>query len=239
MSVLTMSNQGQKYVSWKEEAKNAAIPVWSRPDPSAEGPAFKARPINHYRKQLMPASGSGSGNSAVGTPMDRPGGTVNLGTTDCKGAKIVLKTAIANDSDCTTCVTNKNSEKKYYSASTKLKKDYYTDSRAYLRARCQTFEQNNKIGEVNDNANNSYKSTNCYDLDNCSLNKQVIYKPNNKGFATQGAVSSSSRLLKLKKETITQNDRRYNGNFTAPYSVKSKENKCTRFRRNGRMTMCF
>ena len=244
MSALTMSNQGQKYVSWKDESKNAAVPVWSRPDPTATGPAFKARPINHYRKQLMPANGSGTGNSAVGMPMDTPGGVVNLGTTECNDANYVVKTTIKNNPDCATCRPTK-------SASTKLEKKYYTDSRAYLRARCQTFDQKSRIGEKSE-TDGFYKSTNCYDLSMCENKQRVIFKPNNKGFATQGAVSSGSRLLKLKLETITQNANslsayglaaqnagRYNGNFTAPYFLKSKENKCVPFRRKGSMRMCF
>lgn len=240
-----MSNNGQKYVSWKDTAKNAAVPVWSKPDPTASGPAFKARPINHYRKQLLPATGSGSGNSAVGMPMDVPGGAVSLGTTDCNGAKTVLKTNVANESDCVTCLPTK-------SASTKINKKYYTDSRAYLRARCQTFDQKSKIGEAVTGSTVGFKSTNCYDLSGCENKQNVIYKPSNNKFATQGAVSSGSRLLRLKVDTITrnahsfsayghaaQNAGRYNGNSTAPYFVKSKENKGVCFRRNGKMTMCF
>ena len=242
MSALIMSNHGQKYVSWKDTAKNAAVPVWSKPDLTASGPAFKARPIKHYRKRLLPESGSGTGYSAVGIPMDRPGGSTNLGTTDCNDAKYVLKTTIDNDSDCVTCRPTKK-------ASTKLNKNYYTDSRAYLRARCQTFEQKTKIGD--NVSGNSYKPTNCYDISGCENKPNVVYKPNNKKFATQGAVSSSSRLQRLKVDTITRNAKsfsaygdaaenagRYNGNFTAPYFLKSKENKCMPFRRNGKMTMC-
>jgi len=245
MSALTMSNNGQKYVSWKDTAKNAAVPVWSKPDPTASGPAFKARPINHYRRQLLPETGSGSGNSAVGMPMDRPGGAVSLGTTDCNGPKTVLKTNVANESDCVTCRPKK-------SASTKIDKKYYTDSRAYLRARCQTFDQKSKIGDKVDGSTAGFKSTNCYVLSGCENKQNVIYKPSNNKFATQGAVSSGSRLLRLKVDTITrnansfsayghaaQNAGRYNGNSTAPYFLKSKENKGVCFRRNGKMTMCF
>ena len=245
MSALTMSNNGQKYVSWKDTAKNAAVPVWSKPDPTASGPAFKARPINHYRRQLLPETGSGSGNSAVGMPMDRPGGAVSLGTTECNGPKTVLKTNVANESDYVTCRPKK-------SASTKIDKKYYTDSRAYLRARCQTFDQKSKIGEAVAYSTVGFKSTNCYDLSGCENKQNVIYKPSNNKFATQGAVSSGSRLLRLKVDTITrnansfsaygdaaQNAGRYNGNSTAPYFLKSKENKGVCFRRNGKMTMCF
>ena len=250
-AALTMSNNGQKYHSWKGDAKNAAVPVWSKPDPTASGPDFKARPINHYRRQLVPTKGSGSGNSAIGMPMDLPGGAVSLGTADCNDVKTVLKTNIANESDRDkNCYSKHNSEKRFYSASTIIDEKYYTDNRAYLRARCQTFDQNSKIGEKAEAESTvDFKSTNCYGVSGC---KNVIYKPNNKRFATQGAVSSGSRLLRLKVETITrnansltsyghaaQNAGRYNGNSTAPYFQKSKENKRACFRRNGKMTMCL
>tara|TARA_B100000902_G_scaffold396591_2_gene458049 strand:- start:1680 stop:2447 length:768 start_codon:yes stop_codon:yes gene_type:complete len=255
MSALTLSNNGQKYVSWKGVSTNSAVPTWSKPDPAASGPAFKARPINHYRKQLMPVSGRSNGNSAIGMPMDTPGGTISLGTTDCNGNQVVLKETITHD-PCNECYEKptRSASTITRSASTIVKKNYYTDSRAYMRSRCRTYDQNTSIGEKKVGSVNAYNATNCYDPSGCSINKSVIYKPNNTGFATQGAVSSGSRLLKLKVETITrnansfsayghaaQNAGRYNGNSTAPYFLKSKENKCTpsRFHRNGKMTMCF
>jgi len=178
-------------------------------------------------------------------PAAEVAGAVSLGTTDCNGPKTVLKTNVANESDCVTCRPKK-------SASTKIDKKYYTDSRAYLRARCQTFDQKSKIGDKVDGSTAGFKSTNCYVLSGCENKQNVIYKPSNNKFATQGAVSSGSRLLRLKVDTITrnansfsayghaaQNAGRYNGNSTAPYFLKSKENKGVCFRRNGKMTMCF
>lgn len=48
---------------------------WKRPSTKDNhGPAFKARPIKHWRKQLH--SGNKSGRSSVGMSMDRPGGSV-------------------------------------------------------------------------------------------------------------------------------------------------------------------
>ena len=50
--------------------------TWKRPSATNDnhGPAFKARPIKHWRKQLH--SGNKSKRSSVGMPMDRPGGAV-------------------------------------------------------------------------------------------------------------------------------------------------------------------
>ena len=52
--------------------------------------------------------------------------------------------------------------------------------------------------------------------------KAVVYKPNNYQFAKQGAVSSSTGLLKLKVDTITTNAasfNNYNANLNTPYVV--------------------
>lgn len=246
MSALILSNNAQKYVSWKGKSTNSVVPVLSKPDLSADGPAFKARPINHYRKRLTPNAGSGNARSA-GMTMDVPGGSVHRRTSDCLDDDVtsfVVKENITNNFDRNKCKPTRG-------ANTNIKKTYYTDSRSYMKARCRTYEQNSKIGDKKSGETNAFETTNCYDLSGCN-NKSVIYKPSNSGFATQGAVSSSSRLLKLKVETVTQNANsfsayghaaqnagRYNGNSTAPYFLKSKENKCVPFRRNGSMTLCF
>ena len=65
---------------------------------------------------------------------------------------------------------------------------------------------------------------------------KTIYKPSNRKFSTQGAVSSSNRLLRLKVDTITKNGNsfrsaigeaaanagRYRGNNDGPYFAKTK-----------------
>ena len=75
----------------------------------------------------------------------------------------------------------------------------------------------------------------------CNLNtpkcfNTTIYKPNNTQFQTQGAVSSSTRLLKLQVDTITKNGNsfrsawgdeganagRYQGTSMSPYFLKNK-----------------
>ncbi len=243
-SILVLSNNGQAYESWKGTSTNSAVPVLSKPDPDATGPAFKARPINHYRKRLTGTSVVGR--AGVGMPMDTPGGTTHLGTTTCSDGTYVVKENIANDSSCVIDISCNHIK----SASTNLKRTYYTDSRAYLRAKCKTYQQNTMIGDKKSGKTNAYDATSCYDS-NCT-NKEIIYKPSNSGFATQGAVSSGSRLLKLKVDTVTrnansfsayghaaQNAGRYNGSSTAPYFLKSKENKCKPYRRKGTMTLCF
>jgi hypothetical protein len=81
-------------------------------------------------------------------------------------------------------------------ANTNLKTDYFNTLQACREKRCQTFDQRSFNFERN-NDGRLYA--------NCQPNKQgckeMVYKPNNKQFAQQGAVSSSTRLLKLTNDT--------------------------------------
>ena len=96
--------QPQPYVSWKDKTNmmTSAVPTWSRPivngakTPTVveyngkthieydrvNGPFGKARPLKHWRKQLVARDGSGRGRSGIGMPMDVPGGKVSLGKND-------------------------------------------------------------------------------------------------------------------------------------------------------------
>jgi len=77
------------YITWKGLATNSAIPSNSRPDLTSSGSPFKANPIRHWRKQLLPNTGSGvpGRRAGIGMPMDTPSGAIYLGNvssnTDC------------------------------------------------------------------------------------------------------------------------------------------------------------
>jgi hypothetical protein len=315
------------------------------------GPAFKARPIKHWRKQLDPRKGSGLGRAGVGMPMDVPGGKVHLANKgmrtvtimgrnsecaaiklqeiecECKNAKR-LKDNILRDGQynhgnfeksspnfkflnrgacscavdwdespdgrsqpydhddphvvCVACNPEANIIKP---ASTIVKKKYYTDSRAYLKSRCKTYDQNlsgiraRGVNYFGPNGEYLYPSdarngsqvrmgpdcnmkccqqppgvcnrNMCCPPDYC--HSRLIYKPNNAQFGVQGAVSSSSRLERLKYNTITKNGAsfktafgseganagKYHGTSTAPYFLKSKNQVCENHHRDGDHTICF
>ena len=128
-----------------------------------------------------------------------------------------------------------------------LTKKYYASSRAYLQARCRTYDQrsfhftNSSTGELQANCcgnDAGYVSGNC---------RTVAYKPNNKKYSTQGAVTASSRILRLKYNTITASSGPNNAN--CPSCVKYPSNQTQTvplqtntpflcFRRNGTKTGC-
>ena len=120
------------------------------------------------------------------------------------------------------CNQEKNTLTHVRSASTKLKPNYYTTAEKYLRQRCRMFNQNqyNYLSHGNGDGkpgapstiNNSYKSNcnpNVYSVDIDTTDttgcQNVVYKPSNYQYATQGAVSSSDRMLKLNLDTINKN----------------------------------
>ena len=289
--------QRQNKIPWKGISTNSAVSSWSRPfingpsNNSPSGPAFKARPIKHWRKQLHPRTGSGSSSHGVGMPMDRPGGSTYLGNNPerCKcqknGGNHVLKENINKVHPikysspnkkivlengkviCNNCNPEKNIIK---SASTIINKKYYTDSRSYLKSRNKTYQQNlsgtktkgvqyvNEEGSImwpTDDKNGpqirDIPTTNA--KCNTASSKQTIYKPNNIQYGVQGAVSSSSRLERLKLNVVTKNGSsfktafgmeganagKYRASSDAPYFLKSKLNKCVPHKRKGNRTHCF
>jgi hypothetical protein len=83
-------------------------------------------------------------------------------------------------------------------ANTVLSPTYYTSNAQYLKARCRTYDQRAFHFEQSGGTL----------LANCSQScpsgcRTVSYKPNNAPFSTQGAVSSSNRIMRLKYDAIT------------------------------------
>jgi len=130
------------------------------------------------------------------------------------------------------CNDEKKALRRTRPTNTKLKKKYYTTTSQYLYNRCKTYEQQqfnyitsgNSASKPGDpsSINNTYVG-NCnpnLDIDNPVVDtdgsyntltnpqgcKVTQYKPNNYKFSTQGAVSSSDRVLRLNVDTINTNN---------------------------------
>ena len=281
MSLLSIS----PYISWKGTATNSIVPSNSRPNLNAAGPAFKAQPIHHWRKQLIPNADSGSNNrrAGIGMPMDTPGGSVYLGntasntvclpsyvTTGAAGLKenLVSNTNCFNDSNCFyDAVANKmvrlSETIRIRPATTILSKKYYTNMKSYMRSRNLLFDQkltslqNPGITYLDSNGELLYpndtdttrQTQNCLVCADTVAAGQTTYKPNNKQYAQQGAVDSSSRLTRLKLNTINTNAAsytetfgttapRYRGMANTPYFLKSKYQVCVPMSLSGQKNLC-
>lgn len=107
---------------------------------------------------------------------------------------------------------NTNYNSKFYTTNQNYYNKRYSHSAGqYLQQRCKSFKHNQNTHFNKDT--NKYTSNcthnslpNIYYSDDVNDAKQccntIVYKPNNKSFSQQGAVSSSARLLKLKKQAI-------------------------------------
>ncbi len=260
-------------ILWKgKSATLSAMPKWSFPvsdtsdDNNKNTNSFgKANPIKHWRKQLQPVNVTGKSRSSVNIPFDAPGSTVSLGKTECNEnapcskANILSTYLIEPPNNCSVkgpdglCTTNKQAYVTK-SATAPMKQNYYTNSTEYLKSRCKTYSQNlSGTKSLEDKDSNSYSRN----MTNCSNSKcaKLTYKKNNKPFGVQGAVSSSSRIDRLKYNTIqtaakslqsaygssTANANAYKGLSGPVYTEKSKtQEKCypSLYHKNGNKTVC-
>ena len=126
------------------------------------------------------------------------------------------------------------------SAVTLMSKAYYSDSRAYLQSRCKRYEQKLSTNPVpgvqyigpdhmpnwpNDEClGPQTRLTGSCLYPACSVNDKsmptrcqgtTIYKPNNVPFAKQGGVSSSTRTLSLRVNTVNLNGNSFYSAFGA------------------------
>jgi hypothetical protein len=145
------------------------------------------------------------------------------------------------------------------SASTLLSRAYYSDTTGYLKSRCKTYQQNASINRTSgvtylspdgqhiwatSSANGSqvYQTNDIYkprvNPHACSGSgaSTVIFKPNNYQYSVQGAVDSSTRIEKLKLNTINTNANslrsafgneaasacKFTGSGDTPYFLKNK-----------------
>ena len=111
------------------------------------------------------------------------------------------------------CMRSSEGNIGYRPASTILNKQYYASNASYLRSRSRTYQQNLSVNPVNgiqyeQNGKLLYPTESedgpqVYESGSCENNicNKMIYKPNNRKFMVQGAVSSSSRIERLKHDT--------------------------------------
>ena len=148
-------------------------------------------------------------------------------------------------------------------ATTLLSKKYYTNMKSYMRSRSLLFDQkltalpNPDITYLDANGDLLYpndtdttrQTQNCLVCTDTVAAGQTTYKPNNKQYAQQGAVDSSSRLTRLKLNTINKNAAsysatfgttapRYRGMASTPYFLKSKYQVCVPMSLSGQKNLC-
>jgi hypothetical protein len=164
----------------------------------------KPNPIKQWRKQLQPSVSQNKVQShATIHALDR---AVKSDANMCKSY-----VDIYNNEQCES-VANEPCVNIRRSANTIINKKFCWNSKQYLQSRCKTYDQNQTLGEATGTPN-EYFGASCTTkvgaTGNAEVCKPVIYKPNNKQFKQQGGVSSSSRIAKLKYDTIRNSTNKY------------------------------
>ena len=214
---------------WKSDTTNIIVPKNSRPftnvDPELEHhprTPMKANPIKHWRKQLQPYYENNSKQVSI-DQINAPNSAIHVGSKhiDCTSGnnKLLLKENIALLNNCVgtkidgVCVGGSYTVRR--SASTIIKKNYYTSNRNYLKAKCKTYDKNIILGDKN--LDGTYKSPTCDDpSSNC--NKKIIYKPTNRTHSQQGAVSASGNLLRKRNNTLAKNSHSLKNEYGSGYA---------------------
>ena len=214
-------------VNWKGIPNvKASVAGTMRPTTGPVSGFGMPHPINHYRlgRDLNTSiesrvNRSTRGGNLIKQMMDIPGGysvstipspdlrAVSVSTPfSMKNKTFLTDNPTAETQTLTRCCNQENKARrrvlpantiikpvtKYLTKDDSLKAPYYTSLQEYREDNCETFDQNSY-------PNNS--GCNC-----------VVYKPNNKQYSNQGAVSSGARLLRLNVETITNSKYNYNAN---------------------------
>tara|TARA_Y100000389_G_scaffold68511_1_gene64995 strand:- start:71 stop:913 length:843 start_codon:yes stop_codon:yes gene_type:complete len=221
-----MSNYIFRNNIWKENTTDMVVPSNSRPFHNLDAntiprTSFKANPIKHWRKQLLPHYETKSSKQVRIQQLDAPGTgiSVNSNNIDCTSKNVhILKENITLLNQCngikvyledgvhsTRCIGGTNHIRR--SANTNISKNYHRNYHSYLKSKCRTYEENARLGVKNDDG--TYKSSKCSTMtssDGTTCNKPIIYKPSNNLFSIQGATSSSANILRKKHDTINKNN---------------------------------
>ena len=256
------------------------LPVYTMPNHKAVssdiGNQFRARPLLQWRKQY-PATIISS-RMSIGMPMDRPGSSAPATTNHCPACRgaATLRTDIFQDSPCKSCqpirTKTQFKENTYTDTPEYLQSRCLTNAQQFSTSRDPAVIYFTPEGRPTNpadsptgsqiratrNCNNSlvkYIDTQLekYIEPLVKCNTTVIYKPNNTQYAQQGGVSASSRLSRLKYNTLNNNGAafnsaagavninsgRYQTTASPDYYVKYKPQPNVCLRKSGAKNLCI
>jgi hypothetical protein len=181
----------------------AHVPKYRRASnaPALGRTSMKANPTRHYRSSLGFGSDTPTTSRHISvSALNRPGGASSTNsTTGCIGDAIPVKDQIISDPSCGIPVTRP--------ASTILSPTYYSDTQSYLKARAKGFDQH-------DIGHRLFATPPSGEI--CEANTTMT--PTNKKYHVSGAVSSGTRIERIKYEAM----RRPGVRNDSPHYVKIK-----------------
>ena len=230
-------------IHWKSVNHTIIDTIPSRiPPPSKLSSTFigpgngKPNPIQHYRKQRCDNTGTRCKQEITHLIPYKDNGCKEDGTKFIKSGMTNARVTIDENNNKSTIINH----------------NYSYSSKELLRRNCSLYIQRRpgplitgtdytSPPSTNSNGSQVVRATNCSDS-SC----RTIYKPNNKQYGVQGAVDSSSRIHRLRYNTMEKGlnsiSKTYGLNSAnmvygaSPYIIKSKNYVCEPglYRRNGK-----
>lgn len=221
------------HITWKDKSFNQILTtIRQNKNDSIITPRnmHNAPPLKLYRKEINSSTSKSSRLGVTINSFEIPNGYIipingsasNL-LTAALDAKIIDRKNYCTIAENGVCFSPQQDAKKRIRTSGIIKNNYNMDTKQYLQRRNITFEQNQynflQSGNSAVKPGSAGSSLNMYTMQSSTVTdcvpKQVVYKPNNSQFAQNGAVSSSSLLVRKKYNTITSNANEY----SLPYGV--------------------
>lgn len=205
-------------VEWKGRSFNQITSVLQRNKAGANDGIFRALPAKHYRREIVTGVENTNSRLISIDEVTRAGGTIVTDATDKGICQIVDIETVNDPTGRIACTAEIDAKRRVRSAGNVRKNQdrpmFSTTTKQYLVNRNRTFQQTEyhhlKSGDSNVEAGETAALNNVYrpnGLSSCSdptTFTNTYYKPSNSKFSVQGAVSSGSRLDRLKLDTITK-----------------------------------
>ena len=240
-----------KVIMWKKEGVSANVTGHIKPFSKTnmylptKHPFGKPRPIKHYRRGRIGDGRFVKSNTvaSVANLMDKPGSFVQNSQSNSQSNSCTLVANhypnLSNKTDKPDCNlevtkmfnTEDKAKRRVRSGPTIVKHNYYQRLQEYRTARCSTFEQKSfhfdediyNTGELMGRCPNVIFN---YDKNGKIINQKqscaiVSYKPINTKYAVNNSVSSSTRTLNLKKNSIDRTSKSYKINDNTGQPVRS------------------
>jgi hypothetical protein len=232
-----------KPVLWKGQTFNQIMSGLKMNSSSGSTGIFSALPTKHYRKEIasVALTDRSSRPSISVDEFLRPGSVITTTIDNETGlcGTIDFSTVLPNDSTekpvTPTCSIRADDARRRVrsagNARNPLGSKYNADFKQYLVKRQRTFDQSQthhlQTGNRDAEAGTPASTENVYTpngINACAGDfVKAYYKPSNSKFATQGAVSSGSRLDRLKYDAIKQAQNSYKVSIAQPVGLSLKD----------------
>lgn len=238
-------------IKWKAESICQTLPIWQRnviipSETISNDSIFRAQPTKHFRREIESLSSSVGSRTGIRIASYETPASISTNTQNCADNcnASFLDLQRTSDNSERPCKIHAEFGRSGFVATNALRRvrssanirrnistQQNVTTGAYSISEAPELEYKNNYSQYLTSRAKTFKQNQFQYVKNGESTKTVIYKRNNPNFATQGAVSSGDRLLRLKYHTVTNTacliGESYGTHFTAAnnyiYSLNSNK----------------